>query len=208
MDKRGRASFSPSPPAARLFRSWECGGGPRGPPTARQAGAPGGEAVAFCSRSRETPGRPEFPPGAPGGRLGAGSIVAAALDGAGVLHGGLGPCSLPRPPPVPHLVHDSPAALGCGDQTGGGGGRAAFAALGLVSVPCPSSCPVSCVSDPVFRIRGLPVGRRLLLGSSSAPVPRGAGPAAPKAIPAAFPSATETSGFLSSRAPTGKHQDF
>lgn len=109
MDRRG---FLSSVPACSLFLfcSWECGGGPRGPRTARQAGAPGGEAVAFRS-SAGAPGGPE-----------PGSVGAAALDGARGLHGGLGPCGRLRLPPGPLLAQDSPAALGRGDWAGRGRG--------------------------------------------------------------------------------------
>lgn len=175
-----------SPPAARLFRSWECGGGPRGPPTARQAGAPGGEAVAFCSRSRETPGRPEFPPGAPGGRLGAGSIVAAALDGAGVLHGGLGPCSLPRPPPVRTWSTTPLLPSGVGTRWAGEGAVLLLQHWVLFPSLVPAPAPCRVCQTPCPALGGFPWAGVFSWGAAVPPCPEV--PAQPPRRPLQLPS--------------------
>lgn len=170
-----------------LFCSWECGGGPRGPRTARQAGAPGGEAVAFRSSAGAGRGRGWRP-------------------GAGQRRGG-GPGRSPwpswrpqalRPPASPSRSAPGPGLSCCPRAWGlggaGSGSSAAFVALGLVSVPfkdlgtavpAPASRG-SCVRPRLPRW-GAPGGQASSPGEQQCPAPRGAGPAAPKAIPLPSP---------------------
>lgn len=182
MDRRG---FLSSMPACSpfLFCSWECGGGPRGPRTARQAGAPGGEAVAFRLSTGAGRGR--------GWRPGAGRwpwtepVAFTAASGPAAACVSLPVRSWPRTLLLPS---------GVGTGRGGVGEQCCFCSTGSRFCPFQGlghSCAGPCLPWVMCQTPSATLGGSRWAGvlSGGAAVPRAPRrrPAAPKAIPLPSP---------------------
>lgn len=179
-------------------------GWPQGTPHSSASGSPwwGGGGVPQQRRGRERPGL-------------AARSRAAALDGARGLHGGLGPCGRLRLPPVRSWPRTLLLPSGVGTGRGGVGEQCRFCSTGSRFCPFQGlghSCARPCLPWVMCQTPSATLGGSRWAGvlSGGAAVPRAPRrrPSRPEGHSTAFPSAKNTSGSLSPRAPTGKHQDF